>query len=262
VEERDYKSFFVMNDLNILQNLKIVESYPYPHIIIENALPEKIYNELLKTLPEQRIDQQLSRDEHDKRTWHVLEMKEEKWPISNIWKEFIKYHCSKEFFFDVLNIFNKWNNTLPIIKEKIKVLDRSKNENTNTSSNAFTDFSIVKHPAKNNVPNRLPHLDNNREIYAGLLYLKHPNDNSTGGGFAIHKAEDLITNEHLDFNNPGPVVKVCPYKSNQFVMFWNTNNSQHSVESRQNAEYPRWSVNMLGRFMGYNMFKENVTIGS
>ena len=246
-----------MNELNILQNLKVVESYPYPHIIIENALPEKIHNELLKTFPEQRVDQQTSRDEHNKKTWHVLEIREEKWPISSVWQDFINYHCSEKFFFDVLNIFDKWSNTLPIIKENIEVLDRSKNKNT--SGNVFTDFSLVKHPAKNNVPNRLPHNDNNKEIYAGLLYLKHPKDKSTGGGFALHKAGDLSMDQHRNFNNPGPVVKVCPYKSNQFVLFWNTNESQHSVESRQNAKHPRWSINMLGRFMGHDMFKENIS---
>ena len=242
-----------MNDLNILQNLRSVESDPYPHIIIENALPEKIHCELLKTLPDQRIDQQEPRDGHKKLTWHVGEIKQEQWPISSVWRDFIEYHCSEKFFFDVLDVFDKWHDTLPISKEKIQVQDRSNDKDT--SGNAYTDFSMVKHPPENNVSNRTPHNDNEKEIYAGLLYLKYPEDKSTGGGFAIHKADDLSMTKQRVFHNPGPIVKVCPYRSNQFVMFWNTKRSQHSVEPRQGAEHPRWSINMIGRFMGERMWK-------
>lgn len=242
-----------MNELNVLQNLISVKSDPYPHVIIENALPEKIHNELLKTLPEQRIDQQVPRDDHKKLTWHVTEIKQEQWPISNVWRDFIEYHCSEKFFFDVLNVFDKWSDSLPISKDKIEVQDRSKDKSTN--GNAYTDFSMVKHPPENNVSNRTPHNDNEKEIYAGLLYLKYPEDKSTGGGFAIHKADDLGMTKQRVFYKPGPIVKVCPYRSNQFVMFWNTKRSQHSVEPRQDAKHPRWSINMIGRFMGQRMWK-------
>jgi hypothetical protein len=242
-----------MNKLNVLQNLKQVIEDPYPHIIIENALPDDVHQELLDTIPEQRIDKQTPRDHHNKLTWHVGEIRNEKWPVSNIWKEFIEYHCSEQFFFSVLNAFDKWSTGMPIQRDELRLLDRSQQENG--SGNVYTDFSMVKHPPENNISNRTPHNDNEKEIYAGLLYLKHREDHSTGGGFAIHKAGNLAMNRQRVFDEPGPIVNVCPYKSNQFVMFWNTKKSQHSVEPRHNAVHPRWSFNIIGRFMGERMWR-------
>ena len=34
---------------------------------------------------------------------------------------------------------------------------------------------------------RTPHIDNPREIYAGLLYMPYEDDKSTGGEFQLHK---------------------------------------------------------------------------
>ena len=33
-------------------------------------------------------------------------------------------------------------------------------------------------------------------------------------------------------------------------MFANNINTQHSVEPRQGAVHPRWSINMIGRYAG------------
>ena len=42
-------------NISVLQNFNKVENYPFPHICIENALPEDIYNELEETFPEELI---------------------------------------------------------------------------------------------------------------------------------------------------------------------------------------------------------------
>ena len=84
-----------MNKLCVLQNLKNVSSEPWPHIIIENALPQEIHDELLDTLPDDRLGKQEARDKHGKLTWLIYEMYQEKLPVSNIWKDFILYHTSQ-----------------------------------------------------------------------------------------------------------------------------------------------------------------------
>ena len=40
----------MVNKISVLQNLKNVYSDPYPHIIIENCLPEKIHNDVNEKL--------------------------------------------------------------------------------------------------------------------------------------------------------------------------------------------------------------------
>lgn len=238
-----------MNKLCVLQNLKSVDSDPWPHIIIENALPQDIHDQLLSTLPNERLDRQEPRDHHGKLTWQAMEIIEEKQPISQIWSEFIEYHLSREFFDKVINAFEPWSKKMPIKKENIRLHDRYDSAN-NSGTNCYTDFSFVKHPAQNNVSNRTPHTDNEKEIYAGLLYLKHAGDRSTGGDFCIHRPGNLKMTKHRVYEQPGPIVKSCRYSSNNFVMFWNGVDTQHSVSARLDAEHPRWSINMIGRFTG------------
>ena len=239
-----------MTKLCVLQNFKEVSHDPWPHIVIKNALPEEIHDELINTLPDERLNNQEPRDHHNKLTWQARDIIAGKQPISHIWQEFMAHHLSREFFDKVLNVFEPWSKKLKIPSDKIELQDRY-DPNSGSRSNCYTDFSFVKHPPINDISIRTPHTDNEKEIYAGLLYLKYPGDKSTGGDFCIHKAESLAMNSHRVYESPGPIVKSCPYESNNFVMFWNGKDTQHSVSPRHNAKHPRWSINMIGRFMGH-----------
>ena len=242
-----------MNKLCLLQNLKTVSSDPWPHLIIENALPQAIHDELRDTLPNDRLEQQEAKDKHGKLTWLIYEMYQEKFPVSNLWKDFILYHSSKEFVDKVLNAFDEWTEKLPLPRDQMKLIDRTLPEDK--IGNYYTEFSFVKHPPVNNLSNRTPHTDNEKEIYVGLLYLKHPLDESTGGDFAIHRPGSLKMSSKREYAKPGPIVKKCQYKSNNFVMFWNGVDTQHSVTPRQNASHPRWSINMIGRWTGHRNWR-------
>ena len=242
-----------MNKINILQNFKKVETDPWPHIMIKNALPQNIHDDLLSTLPDKRLNQKQPVNEHGKLTWKVYEIIPEQYPVSNIWKEFIDFHTSREFFDQVLDIFSPWTEKLPIPKENIILTDRT--VGAAPGDNCYTEFGFVKHPPVNNISNRTPHTDNEKEIYAGLLYLKYPEDKSTGGGLALHKADNLKMNVKREYVNPGPIIKVCPYESNNFVIFFNNKKSQHSVEPRHNAEHPRWSINLFGQYSGTRVWR-------
>ena len=76
--------------ISVLQNFKKVESYPFPHICIENALPEDIYNELEETFPEQLVCSTEALDKgityRYKSNPALVDNK-----ISNLWKEFFEY---------------------------------------------------------------------------------------------------------------------------------------------------------------------------
>jgi hypothetical protein len=235
-------------ELCVLQNLKKVRYKPYPHLYIENALPENIHNELLNTLPSERLDKQKPVDKHNKLTWLLKEITKEDYPVSNVWKEFIDYHTSREFLEKVFNVFDRVS-----CDAKIKLPNIVLEENENC--NAFTDFSFVKHPPINEVSNKIPHSDNEKEIYAGLLYLKYPEDKSTGGDFCIHEQKNNVMNFRREYYTPGKIIKTIPYVSNNYVMFWNGRYAQHSVSARQGATHPRWSINTIARYTAKRVFK-------
>lgn len=234
-----------MNKLSVLQNLKKVNAKPYPHVIIENALDENIFNELKSKLPESYVaGQPVGPDQSKRVKYHVLQ--EDDWPISNIWKEFFEFHTSKEFFDQVLDMWEPFNVKYAVARDSI-VIGKGK---AHGKANCYTDCQFVRHNVvAEGVTTRTPHVDNKNEVYAGLLYFKH--DNSTGGGFNIHKQpfeSGWDSKQNNELYEPGPIVDTCEYKDNNFVMFFNQKYAVHSVEPRAGVQSPRWSINIIGRW--------------
>ena len=244
-----------MNKLSVIQNIKQVESKPYPHAIVYGALPEDVFQELHDTLPHNYVDSKpfSQVDPSQRIKWDTLV--EDKWPISNIWKEFFDYHTSREYFDAVLNLFEPWSKNLKIPQDKI-ILDERTHKPNNT--NCYTECQFVRHRVMDNhQTTRTAHLDNPLEIYAGLLYFKHPDDQSTGGGFNVHESPQrpqFYRKNNNEVKNAGPIARTANYQSNMFAMFWNTFDSVHSVEPRIYAQHPRWSINIIGRFNGTRMW--------
>ena len=117
-----------------------------------------------------------------------------------------------------------------------------------------TDCQTVMHTPVN-FSSRTPHIDNPREIYAGLLYMPYAEDISKGGEFQIHKTVGQITRVNknggraVESQNQGSIVKSVPYKRNTFVMFCNnSSNAVHSVSARENASLHRRSVNIIAEY--------------
>ena len=234
-----------MNKLSVLQNLKKVNAKPYPHVIIENALDENIFNELKSKLPESYVaGQPVGPDQSKRVKYHVLQ--EDDWPISNLWKEFFEFHTIKEFFDQVLDMWEPFNVKYAVARDSI-VIGKGK---AHGKANCYTDCQFVRHNVvAEGVTTRTPHVDNKNEVYAGLLYFKH--DNSTGGGFNIHKQTFVSgwdSKQNNELYEPGPIVDTCAYKDNNFVMFFNQKYAVHSVEPRAGVQSPRWSINIIGRW--------------
>jgi hypothetical protein len=179
---------------------------------------------------------------------------EDAWPITNLWKEFFEYHTSREFFDEVMNLFGSHISRLPIQPSKI-ITGRGK---LGSNMNCYQDCQFVRHDV---VPEgettRTPHYDNLHEIYAGLLYFKNYQDTSTGGDFHVHEQTQLPTmgGKNNAVTNAGPIVRTAPYKNNTVALFLNNLYAIHSVEPRQGKQFPRWSVNIIGRYTGATMGK-------
>ena len=118
-------------ELSPLQNFKKQNFYlkPYPHIIIENALPSELYDDLCAKFPklsenklliENTIFTLLSED--------IIKDDE----IDDLWKNFIKEYSSQNFYNKALEIFGK--NILGVYKNYFKTIDDLKNLTIASSS--------------------------------------------------------------------------------------------------------------------------------
>ena len=169
--------------------------------------------------------------------------------VSEAWRKFTEYHTSVKFYNEVKNVFKDYITDLPNIENSLSPRGWDKGNDM-----IGTDCQTVMH-SPIDFSSRTPHIDNPREIYAGLLYMPYPKDDSTGGEFQIHRAVGEIKRvnknggREVEIKNQGSIVKSVPYKRNTFVIFCNNSSaSVHSVSKRENATLHRRSVNVIAEY--------------
>ena len=241
--------------ISVLQNVKTVFKHPYPHVCVDEALPDYIYKELAETFPQELV---CSTQPHDggityryKSNPALVEGK-----ISNIWQEFFEYHTSTDYFRECINLFEPWIEELyPQYLDDMYSKPVTVRDIDNTGS-YVTDCQFVVHePVDETGTSRTPHIDNPVEIYAGLLYMRLPEDESTGGNFTIHEVTGEITEVNKTLGRQvedslHKPIKQVPYVANSFCMFLNVKDSVHSVTPRITPQHRRQSINIIGEFNG------------
>ena len=237
-----------MTMYSLLQKKLTVQADPYPHVVIEDALPWDLYEQLEREWPEQQL---LATQPHDNGICYRLKADSMLRPglVSEAWRKFTEYHTSVKFYNEVKNVFKDYITDLPNIENSLSPRGWDKGNDM-----IGTDCQTVMH-SPIDFSSRTPHIDNPREIYAGLLYMPYPNDDSTGGEFQIHRSVGQIKRvnknggREVEVENQGSIVKSVPYKRNTFVMFCNnSSNTVHSVSKRKNATLHRRSVNVIAEY--------------
>lgn len=237
-----------MTMYSLLQKKLTVQADPYPHVVIEDALPWDLYEQLEREWPEQQL---LATQPHDNGICYRLKADSMLRPglVSEAWRKFTEYHTSVKFYNEVKNVFKDYITDLPNVENSLSPRGWDKGNDM-----IGTDCQTVMH-SPIDFSSRTPHIDNPREIYAGLLYMPYPKDDSTGGEFQIHRAVGEIKRvnknggREVEVKNQGSIVKSVPYKRNTFVIFCNNSSaSVHSVSKRENATLHRRSVNVIAEY--------------
>jgi hypothetical protein len=233
---------------SILTKTPTLEINPYPHFVIEDALPDDLYDHLEREWPTEQL---LNTQPFDGGICFRLKADEMLKPsvVPNVWREFTEYHTSPEFFKQVAEVFG---DLMPEVQEVENTLSpRGWDKGQDFIG---TDCQAVMHKPVD-YSSRTPHIDNPREIYAGLLYMPYNDDESKGGEFQIHETQNKITEVNKSGGREVPdglqgrIVKRVPYTRNTFVMFLNNSSrSVHSVSARENPTTYRRSVNIIAEF--------------
>ena len=124
---------------------------------------------------------------------------------SKIWKDFVDYHCSKEFFLEFLRFLKM--KSLLLIEVHKRIIENHNNQNFIEMRGAFhKSRSEIKKKIKSEfvldcqpsitTPNingqktvRGPHVDSPYKLYAGLFYLRDINDKLEGGDIILYKSK-------------------------------------------------------------------------
>ena len=240
---------------------------PFPHFVIENALSDSLYEKLDNTFPEEFLIEDntlVKKDRGHTRRLLYKDFKNSSF-VDDIWKEFANVHCSKNFFRIVTNYFfeQSLQDIYPTLSDKINQLDVQlrTNDPEKDKNSVVTDFQFVANlPYGESHTSRTPHLDNPKEIYACLFYMRKKNDSSIGGGLdfyqakksaleAQHTNERAVNLDHLKYS------KTVHYAKNTAVIFLNTRASYHGVQQIYNQNLCRRSINIIGELpLGSRLF--------
>ena len=283
------------SSFSVLRNARKsdVRLHPYPHVVIENCLPDDVYEELEKFYPKHEDIVQIAKPGRtsiaantrvDLRASTVLSSNKQ--IVSKAWEEFIRYHSSREFYEEVIDLFGeevftkyhggleeKYGLKLREMETEVRLMSRKKNPAPVTlDAQIGVNTPVIKGQSRV----RGLHVDNAHELYAGLLYFRDKNDPAKGGNLEVFECllgagacEEYSEAERLkhrkkigwdvQFKNSGDfkLVAEVPYEKNQFVMFINSNSSYHAVSPRSASAYPRRLINIAANEYYENEYYEN-----
>jgi len=289
------------SSFSVLQNARKsdVRLHPYPHVVIENCLPDDVYEELEKFYPKHEDIVQIAKPGRtsiaanrrvDLRASMVFSKKNgidsNKQIVSKAWEEFIRYHSSREFYEEVIDLFGeevftkyhggleeKYGLKLREMETEVRLMSRKKNPAPVTlDAQIGVNTPVIKGQSRV----RGLHVDNAHELYAGLMYFRDKNDPAKGGNLEVFECllgagacEEYSEAERwkhrkkigwdVQFKNSGDfkLVAEVPYEKNQFVMFINSNSSYHAVSPRSASAYPRRLINIAANEYYENEYYEN-----
>jgi hypothetical protein len=182
------------------------------------------------------------------------------WAIALVWKEFLEYHSSEDFFKNIISIFKneilnlKNKDLLNLLSKKNLKLGSKRIDLKEKKIDIWQDITIsINTKVSENKPSvRTPHLDNPTKIYGGLFYMRDPRDKCKGGNLELYKFKDK--KKYSGNAVPSRFVKKISkinYKENNLVIFLNSGNSIHGVTPRTATEFSR-------RFLYFHATSNNI----
>lgn len=231
-------------NLDITQKLnpQDIRLDPFPYFYVENALPTDLYQQLSDQYPELHMLQD------GKQHFQARRYRQHEFApgiVSPLWQEFARYHNSLEFKNRMVSLFNQG-----IQQHYAQYLQEFQSADV-----------IERHGGRHNVMQmeiqfvlnglqettvRTAHLDNGRELWAGLFYMRHSDDSSTGGDLQVFrcvKSPKFHGIREVDINDVEPVATL-PYRANCLALFLNTPVSIHGVTPRLGANRVRRYINL------------------
>ncbi len=218
---------------------------PFPHMVIEPALPKELYDQLARDYPEEAVIRQ-GGHESEFNCRYLAPKALAEGELSPLWRSFLEYHISPAFFREATGLI------LPALEKCYPDrLDFIKGASTVPRGTGKADIDletqfVVNLPCEESV--RSPHLDNPRELFAILFYMRPEGDLSTGGNLEIYdrRVPEVRIQGRREANREDlDLVETVSYGTNKVLLFLNTASSFHGVSPRREITHNRRYVNII-----------------
>ncbi|MGI9592821.1 MAG: hypothetical protein ACR2P8_15740 [Myxococcota bacterium] len=233
---------------------------PFPHIVLHDALPERLYDDLVRSRPSPAalaVDETRNNQRWTVGAAQVVSNRE----IPKLWRDFIAYHASRKFFCEVAELFfegihalypRRYPTLASLKRLRVGVRRRDK----------FRRFDVLLDAqVAGNTPVRVPtsvrgtHIDLGKKIFSGLFYMREEGDDSKGGDleicrfrpkYATVEAKSACFDDVYVPDDVVEVVRTVKYGKNTLVLFINSLDALHGVTVRQKTPHGRYFVNLIG----------------
>jgi len=236
-----------------------LETDPFPHLLIDDALDPDVYASLAAQLPGLDIVNHRGRPVRNNRLYQMSARAVEAHPrISAEWKEFFRYHVSPQF----------WHEALPLLKSHLLTINPDLER---IAGRRLEDFRAAARERKHAVVDaevslechfsinspvtkpssvRSPHLDHPMKLFNALLYCRSPEDDTPGGELILYRRIAPLAYAEGSSIMPTRIVeaKRISYRANRLVLFLSSPWSVHGVGPRPRTPHLRRYVNFLCEF--------------
>lgn len=248
--------------LSVLQKATAADvcTDPYPFIVVPNALPDDLYEELAASYPAPELmglDMRRNNSRWDYPARTVATNRK----LPKIWRDFIAYHASQAFFDEIADIFYDAIHALyperfPTRQSLTEFRAGIRRLNSFPGSDILMDALISGNtPVKQASSVRTSHLDKGDKLYSGLFYMRPDGYSAVGGDLTISRFKPDIAGSPDRFklyrgayveDSELEVVKTITYDKNLLVLFINSLESIHGVTVREPSSDSRIFVNLVG----------------
>lgn len=248
-------------NLSLLQRATGIQvcTEPFPHLVLEQALPSELCGALLANYP---APAELGVDLKQSNTrWSVGYATARQHPaVPPLWRSFLAYHSSQDFLDEILALFGP--HLCALYPERFAHLVSLKGLRAGVRGVTGRDQAEVLMDAQlsGNTPVRQRssvrglHVDKGDKLFSGLFYLRPDGDHSDGGDLEIHRFRPALSSQQRarafqEYSvDPAAAewVTTIPYRRNTLVLFLNSLHSLHGVSPREPTGHCRLFLNLVG----------------
>lgn len=231
-----------------------LQDEPYPHLIARDVLPAELVARLIEEFPAIDVvtgDGPIGNNARFSYSAYKLLTDPR---VSDTWRQLVAAQLDQDFLNGFLARFR------PAIQQHLPALVQRfgpdlalragvrRQDSIRTADVLLESQICVNTPVTLKTTVRGPHVDMPDKLFAGLFYLRHPDDRSAGGDLQIYrwrKQRTLHDGQFID-DADVEVVSTLPYESNLLVLFLNGIDAIHGVTPREPTPYPRMFLNLFG----------------
>jgi hypothetical protein len=242
---------------SLLQNVSASDfrTKPFPHVVVRNALPQDLYERLSQSFPPAETILKGKAPGSNKRFDYLVTDLDARGGVDPLWKDFLVYHASSDFFAEIVRVFgNEIRTRYPVLEATLGPFvswnTGIRKRDTHAGHPLVMDAHISINTPVIGKPTsvRKVHVDDPRKLYAGLFYMRRPEDDSIGGDLVLYRwaRDDYRFDRQHTFEKYVVEIETLPYTPNTFILFLNSIDSLHGVTPRHETRHVRTFVNLVG----------------